>query len=92
MGKYRDDISERSIKFDLINGKSVTATAKKFGCSEGFVRTIRDGKRKAPPVQPSLECVPAEQLCCCCGVRPIAPGNRFLCDYCHRYGDVGTIC
>lgn len=92
MGKYRDDVNERQIRFNLLQGKTVEATAMKYGCSESLVRAIRNGTRKAPPVNATKAVIPADNLCCCCNERAIAPGNRFLCAVCFRCGDVGTIC
>lgn len=90
MGIYRDDLSERGIRFDLVNGKSVVSTAMKYGCSEALVRNIRDGKRPPPPVQ-TTKVVPAEDLCECCNYRPKAKGHRYLCGYCYQHADSGTI-
>jgi hypothetical protein len=80
MGKHRDDLSEREIRFDLLTGMSVTDVAAKYRCSTGLVRKIQARKglrtKRAPP--------DGEPLCTCCDTRPRHPELHFLCEDCFK--------
>jgi hypothetical protein len=75
--KYREDLSERQIRFDLLHGMSLEEAAKKHGCSIALICKIRDGKRLSYTVPP-------DKLCVCCELRPKAKNNRFLCEVCYK--------
>lgn len=77
MGKYRSDLSERQIRYDLLSGMSMRAAAVKHKCSISLIRKIRDDKRLNHKIPP-------EQLCVCCELRPKAKNNRFLCEVCFK--------
>jgi len=76
VGRYRDDLSERQIRYDLLHGMSVTQAAIKYGCSISLICRIRDDKRAAKLAD--------ADVCECCGVRPKFKDNRFLCEVCYR--------
>lgn len=77
MGRYRSDLSERQIRFDLLAGMSMRAVALKYKCSISLIRKIRDDKRLNHNIPP-------ERLCVCCELRPKAKNNRFLCEVCFK--------
>ena len=83
MGKRRNDLSEREIRYDLLNGMRTADVALKHGCSERLVRKInaRQGTRTRTLPPPDLP------LCTSCGLRPRDPGLRFLCIVCYKDGE-----
>jgi hypothetical protein len=81
VGRYRDDLSERQIRFDLLNGMTMRQAAAKYGCSYSLIKKIKDDRRNISTKQ---EQVPPEQLCECCRIRPKAEGLRFLCYVCFK--------
>lgn len=85
MGKYRHDISERAVRFDLLHGMSMKTAAAKYKCSVGLIKRIKDDQRT---LRHAKKQIPKAQLCECCGIRPKAPGNRFLCDPCFKGQDL----
>lgn len=77
MGRYRDDLSERKVRHDLIKGMSLRDAAVKYRCSVSLIRKIRDDKR-------ANQNISLEQTCVCCGQRAKGKGMRFLCDACFK--------
>ena len=80
MGKRRNDLSEREIRYDLLHGMRTADVALKHGCSERLVRKInaRRGTRTRTLSPPDL------LLCTSCGLKPRGPELRFLCPECFR--------
>ena len=59
---------------------TITAIARKLGCSRAIIRRIRDGTRTKPREVTIVEDVKCE----CCGIRPKKEGFRYLCNKCFK--------
>lgn len=70
-------VSDRAVRYDLLNGMSVQRAAVKHKCSVSLIRKIRDEQRNTDP----------QELCTHCGSRPKGHGLRFLCEICFKYVD-----
>ncbi|KKL53348.1 hypothetical protein LCGC14_2276310 [marine sediment metagenome] len=84
MSRRRRDIgytAEKAIRAQLSEGGSVLGISLKYSCSQGLIRTIRDGTRN----NEFLDTPPQKQIMCtACGTRPKAPELTYLCQVCFK--------
>jgi hypothetical protein len=76
------DLPVQEIKRILDEGLRQIDVASLFGVSQATISRIAKTK---PPATLTSKC--KTELCTCCGLRPIATGNRFLCSYCYHSSD-----
>jgi hypothetical protein len=87
MTHKRYDLSNAKIEEELAKANGdVNTVCKRLNCSYRLVHDVKMGRRKdiGPKPIPKNPLPPAEDPCTCCGFRPKAPGNRYLCEDCFR--------
>jgi len=87
--RYRYDIKNEDVEAKLKEGYSIAKTADFFNCSYTLVKAIKQGARKEITQREVLS--KPDNLCSCCGVRPRKKGNRFLCEWCFKHEESGTL-
>ena len=81
--RYRSDIKNAEVLAELAKGKSIRSIGEMFDCSEIVIQRIKNGLR-TEYAQKKLK----GKACSCCGTRPVARTNRFLCNECFRSGEL----
>jgi len=86
-------VSQDRVKRLLEAGKSCNSIAHKFAYPVSVVYRIRDGFDVPHFIRkPKREHRPqVEGKCTCCRIRDKAPGFKYLCEYCFKYGDSGEV-
>jgi hypothetical protein len=89
------DVDQERIKDRIAANEPLGLIAREEGVSCSVVLNIRNGKN----VPTSWRQVKSkhrnrkvgEEVCTCCGIRPKDNDLRFLCEYCYKYADCGSI-
>ena len=92
MSKRRPDITlavEEDIRGKLKDGgTSVLALSRAYNCSQGLIRSIRDGVRHNAFLAKQGAAPPTDTvLCTACNTRPKDPDLRKLCRWCYEHAD-----
>ena len=75
----QSDLPVEDIKQMLDNGMRQVDVATIYDVSQGTISRIA-----RLPEKPMRKNKGSARICTCCGERPIAKGNRFLCSVCFR--------
>ena len=80
----RTDLPNELILEKISQGLSIREIARQFNCSWSLIHKASRGRRRDPNrIVKNLPMVKdGEKPCARCGMAPVKPGNRFLCEYC----------